>query len=129
MKIKFRNQLKKKINELTCTLLKNRKQTKRVLTKIYYSPQSKISISLEVGVETKLFSDSAFGNSLCNSWYKTKLENPLFFSWPPMPLEIKLLHPMGSQVCPGTLKRFRTNPSQWNGPLFLRQTQLLYFCK
>ena len=34
-----------------------RKQTKRVLTKIYYSPQSKISISLEVvGVETKLLS-------------------------------------------------------------------------
>jgi hypothetical protein len=39
-----------------------RKQTKRVLRKIYYSPQSKDSISLEVAVETKLFPDSALGN-------------------------------------------------------------------
>ena len=70
-----------------------RKQTKRVLRKIYYSPQSKESISLEVAVETKLFPDSAFGNSLCNSGYKTKSENPLFFSWPPMPLEIELPPP------------------------------------
>ena len=68
-----------------------RKQTKRVLRKIYYSPQSKDSISLEVAVETKLFPDSALGNSLCNSGYKTKSENPLFFSRPPMPLEIELL--------------------------------------
>ena len=41
-----------------------RKQTKRVLRNIYYSPQSKDSISLEVGDETKNFTDSAFGNSL-----------------------------------------------------------------
>ena len=33
---------------------------------MYYSPQSKESISLEVAVETKLFPDSALGNSLCN---------------------------------------------------------------
>ena len=32
--------------------------------KMYYRPQSKISISLEVGVETKLFPDSTLGNSL-----------------------------------------------------------------
>jgi hypothetical protein len=32
-----------------------RKQTKRVNRKNYYSPQSKNSISLEVGVETNLF--------------------------------------------------------------------------
>ena len=43
-----------------------RKQTKRVLRKIYYSPQSKDSISLEVAVETKNFPDLGFGNSLCN---------------------------------------------------------------
>ena len=59
-----------------------RKQTKRVLRKIYYSPQSKDSISLEVAVETKLFPDSALGNSLCNSGYKTKSETPLFFPGP-----------------------------------------------
>jgi hypothetical protein len=64
---------------------------KRVLRKMYYSPQSKNSISLEVGVETKLFPDSALENSLCTSGYKTKSENPLFFSWPPMPLETELL--------------------------------------
>jgi hypothetical protein len=64
---------------------------KRVLKEIYYSPRIKNSIPLEVGVETKLFPDSALGNSLCTSGYKTKSENPLFFSWPPMPLEIELL--------------------------------------
>jgi hypothetical protein len=68
----------------------NRCEEKNVLL----SPQSKDSISLEVAVETKLFPDSALGNSLCNSEYKTKSENPLFFSWPPMPLEIELL-PLG----------------------------------
>ena len=66
----------------------------RVLRKIYYSPQSKDSISLEVAVETKLFPDSALGNSLCNSGNKTKSEKPLsFFSSPPVPLEIELLPP------------------------------------
>jgi hypothetical protein len=65
-----------------------RKQTRRVLTKMFYPPQSKISISLEKGVETKLLPDSALGNFLCNSGYKTKSEKNLFFS---MPLEIKLL--------------------------------------
>ena len=68
-----------------------RKQTKRVLRKMYCSPQSKKNISLEVGVERKLFPESAFGNSLCTCEYKTKSENPLLFSWSLMPLEIKLL--------------------------------------
>ena len=68
-----------------------RKQTKRVLRKIYYSPQSKSSMSWQVGAESKLFPDSALGNSLCTSGYKTKSEKPLFFSWPPMPPEIELL--------------------------------------
>ena len=36
-----------------------------ILKNIYYSPQSKNSISLEVGEETKLLPDSAFENSLC----------------------------------------------------------------
>ena len=63
---------------------------KRVLRKIYYSPQS---ISLEVTVETKLFPDSALGNSLCNSWYKTKSVKKPLFSWSPMLLEIKLPPP------------------------------------
>jgi hypothetical protein len=59
---------------------------------MYYSPQSKEdSISLEVAVETKLFPDSALGNSLCDSGNKTKSEKPLFLSWPSMPLEIELL--------------------------------------
>jgi hypothetical protein len=56
-----------------------RKQTKRVLGKIYYSQQSKDSISLEVAVETKLFPDSNLGNSLCNSGNKTKSEKTTFF--------------------------------------------------
>jgi hypothetical protein len=68
-------------------------RAKRVLRTIYYSPQSKDSISLEVAVEKKLFPDSALGNSLCNNGYKTKSEKPIFFSWPPMPLEIELLPP------------------------------------
>jgi hypothetical protein len=52
----------------------------------------KYSISLEVGLETKLFPDSALGNYLCTSGYKTKSEKKnSFFSWPPMPLEIELL--------------------------------------
>ena len=38
----------------------------RVLRIIFYSPQSKNSISLEVGVKTKLFPDSAHGNFLCS---------------------------------------------------------------
>ena len=67
-----------------------RKQTKRALRHFYYSPQSKNSISLEVGDETKKFPDSAIGNSLCTSECKPKSEKPLFFSWPPMPLEIEL---------------------------------------
>ena len=67
------------------------KETKNILRNIYYSLQSKNNISLEVEDETKLFPDSAFGNSLCNSACKPKSENPLFFSWPPMPLEIELL--------------------------------------
>ena len=57
------------------TFLTKRKQTKRVLRKIYYSPQSKASICFEVAVETKLFPDSALGNSLCTSGYKTKSES------------------------------------------------------
>jgi hypothetical protein len=63
---------------------------KRVLRRIYYSPQSKNSKSLEVGVETKLFPESALGNSLCTSGYKTKSEKKHLFSWPPMPLEKNL---------------------------------------
>ena len=68
-----------------------RKHTKRLLAKIYYSPQSKSSISLEVVVETKPYPDSALGNSLCTSGCKPKSEKKLFFSWPPMHLEIELL--------------------------------------
>ena len=104
----------------------------RVLMNIYYSPQNKSSISLEVRLETKLYPDSGLGNSLCTSECKPKSEKKTLFSWPPMSLEIVLLaggDPTGSQVCPRTLKRFRSTPSQWNGPLFLRQTKLLYFCK
>jgi hypothetical protein len=59
-----------------------RRQTKRVLRKMYYSPQSKDSISLVVAVQTKLF---PLGNSLCNSENKTKSENPLFFPGLPCP--------------------------------------------
>ena len=33
--------------------------------------------------------------------------------------------PMGSQVCSRTLQRFRSTPSQWNGPLFLGQTPFI----
>ena len=74
-----------------------RKQTKRVLRKIYYSTKSKDSISLEVAVETKIFPDSDLGNSL---FYKTKSENSLLFSWPPMPLKIELPPPGWSHRVP-----------------------------
>ena len=70
-----------------------RKQTKRVLRKMYYSPQSsphsKDIISLEVEVETKL-SKIQLLEILCNSGYKTKYEKNPLFSWSSMPLEIKL---------------------------------------
>ena len=116
------------IRENLHTVDQRENRLKRVLRKIYYySPQSKDSISLEVAVETKLFPDSALGNSLCNSGYKTKSETPLFF--PGLPCYHPRGDPTGSQVSPGTLKRFRTTPSQWNEQLFLGQTQLLYFCK
>ena len=48
------------------------KQTRMVLRNIYYSPQSKNSISLEVGNETKILPDSAFGNSLCTKVLRAK---------------------------------------------------------
>ena len=78
------------IRENLHTVDQRENRLKRVLRKIYYSPQSKDSISLEVAVETKFFPDSALGNSLCNSGYKTKSEKNFFISWPPMPLKIKL---------------------------------------
>ena len=49
------------------------------LRKVYYSLKSKDSISLKVAEETKLFPDSAFGNSLCTRAYKPKSEKPFFF--------------------------------------------------
>jgi len=45
----------------------------------------------EVGADTKLYPDSALGNSLCTSGRKPNLEKKISFSWPPMPLEIDLL--------------------------------------
>jgi hypothetical protein len=57
---------------------------------------------LKLREETKLLPDSAFGNSLC--MYKPKSEKPFFYSPGGDPST-------GSQVCPGTLKRFRTPPS------------------
>ena len=45
----------------------------------------------EVGADTKLYPDLAPGNLLCSSGFKPKSENPLFFSWPSMPLKIELL--------------------------------------
>ena len=88
---------------------------------MYYSPQSKESISLEVAVETKLFPDSALGNSLCNSEYKTKSEKkPKVFlaSHAPKLSYCPQGDPTGFLVCPGTLKRFKTTPNQLNEPLF-----------
>jgi hypothetical protein len=58
-----------------------RKQTKRVLTKNFYSPQSKISIFLEVGIETKLFPDSLLGNFVMDTRQNQK-QTPLFLSLP-----------------------------------------------
>ena len=69
---------------------------------IYYSLQSKNSISLEVGEETKFLPDSAFENSLCTRAYKPKLEKKMF-TLPPMPLETELqskVDPKGSKVVP-----------------------------
>ena len=60
-----------------------RKQTKRVVRKKIL--QSKNSISLEDGVETKNFPDSALGNFLCTSGYKTKTEKNLVFPGLPCP--------------------------------------------
>ena len=37
--------------------------------------------------------------------------------------------PRGSQVYTGTSRMFTSTSSQWNGPLFLGQTWLYYFCK
>ena len=101
------------------------KETKFILRNIFYSLPSK----KEVGEETKLLPDSAFGNSLCNCAYKPKSEKNPSFSWPPIPFKLSYIpgdDPTGSQVCPGTLKTFRTTPIQLKGPLFLEQTQILY---
>ena len=46
-----------------------------ILKNIYYSPQSKNSISLEVGEETKLLPDSVFGLENTSKHQKT----PSFF--------------------------------------------------
>ena len=70
-----------------------RKQTKKVPLKMYYPHPGKDGILLKGKVETKLFPDSALGNFLCNSGYKTKSEKNPLFSWPPMPLEIELPPP------------------------------------
>ena len=78
------------IRENLHTVDQRENRLKRVLRNIYYSPQSKDSISLEVAVETKLFPDSALGNSLCNSGYKTKSEKNLFFPGLTSPLKIRL---------------------------------------
>jgi hypothetical protein len=90
------------------------KEAKIILRNIYYSLPSKNSISLEVGEETKLLPDSAFGNSLCTSAFKPKSEKNCFFPGLPPPLETEIQSrddPTGSQICPGTLKRFKTTPS------------------
>jgi hypothetical protein len=55
------------------------KETNLILRNIYYCPQSKKSISLKVGEETKLLTDSAFGNSLCTRGYMPKSKKPFFF--------------------------------------------------
>ena len=45
-------------------------------------------------IENKtFFPDSSFGNSLSIVDTRQNQKPPLFFSWPPMPLEIKLLPP------------------------------------
>ena len=74
------------------------KETKIILRNIYYPPQSKNSISLEVREETKLLPDSAFGNFLCTRGYKPKSEKKLSF------LALKLSYSSGgdpkwTQVC------------------------------
>ena len=56
-----------------------RKQTKKVPLKMYYPHPGKDGILLKGKVETKLFPDSALGNFLCNSGYKTKSEKKSSF--------------------------------------------------
>ena len=58
---------------------------------LYYLLEVKNCITLELGGETKLLPDSSFEISLCNTAFMPKSEKHLFFSWPPMPLEIELL--------------------------------------
>jgi hypothetical protein len=52
------------------------------------------------------------------SRYKTKSEKTLFYSWPPMPLEIDVPPRGWSQGVPSM-------PSQWSGPLFSSQTHVI----
>ena len=67
------------VHLLLVVLVAEIKETKIILRNIYYFLPSKDSMSLEVGEETKLLPDSAFGNSLCTSAYKSNSEPPIFF--------------------------------------------------
>ena len=68
----------------------------------------------EVGADTKLYPDSALGNSLCTSGCKPNLEKKSCFPGLPCPLKLSYCpggDPIGFQVCPRTLNRFRSTPS------------------
>ena len=63
-------------------ILSKIKETKIILRNIYYSQQSKNSISLKVGEKTNFLSDSEFGNSLCTRALEDTSQNqkrPSFF--------------------------------------------------
>ena len=55
------------VHLLLVVLVAEIKGAKIILSIIYYFLPSKDSISWEVGAETKLLPDSAFGNSLCTN--------------------------------------------------------------
>ena len=62
--------------------------------------------------------------------YKHTRKNHIFFPGLPSPYKLNYSprgDPNGSPVCPATLRRFRTIPSQWNGPFFKGKTHYSTF--
>ena len=92
-------------------------------TKNIAYPQNNISIILEVGEETTLLPDIDFWNCLCT---QAKIWNlHLFLLASDAPRNCPRGDPTEPKVYPGTLKKFRSIPSQENEPIFLEQTRIL----
>ena len=72
--------------------LAQKKETKIILTIIYYSPQIKNSVSLEAGEETKLLHDSDFEILYELDDISQNQKKTFFFPGLPCPLKLNYSH-------------------------------------